>query len=394
MIDIVNSVVKDTPHFITPSNDAFITNLGNFVKTVDANNLAASQQYSKIEQMLAQMDVNDGDKHIIEETKQQLNDKVNEYSTMLGNGTSINALIRFEGDMLVNPELKQAVINQQKWRNEEAALRARQDLPENMKEWWINKYKYTGIKENDYVRDENGNITAIKEWNEPFKLAEHVQDITILEQVKARLNYDSYANGETTSQYDIDENGKLVVTSTNTSSKERQYINQEKVWNAVVSTVMGDVKNRLSYYQEYLYDMNKDVDNTDINSVDALKNTNINLVSAFNRNDGSLGLDFQTWLYRKFLGNTNAIAYERYKEISSEQDKITKLGTNSGSGGDTQSTSTVSDVRTGSAGVVTSDNAMKVQSHDSEYPENQADYMEEQIAQHKQTTDSITTINR
>lgn len=383
MIDIVNSVVKDTPHFITPSNDAFITNLGNFVKTVDANNLAASQQYSKIEQMLAQMDVNDGDKHIIEETKQQLNDKVNEYSTMLGNGTSINALIRFEGDMLVNPELKQAVINQQKWRNEEAALRARQDLPENMKEWWINKYKYTGIKENDYVRDKNGNITAIKEWNEPFKLAEHVQDITILEQVKARLNYDSYANGETTSQYDIDENGKLVVTSTNTSSEERQYINQEKVWNAVVSTVMGDVKNRLSYYQEYLYDMNKDVDNTDINSVEA-----------FNTNDGSLGLDFQTWLYRKFLGNTDAIAYERYKKISSEQDKITKLGTNSGGGGGTQSTSTIPDVRTGSAGVVTSDNAINVETNGSDYTDDQVDLITTMLEQNAQTTDSTTTINR
>ena len=382
MIDIVNSVVKDTPHFITPSNDAFITNLGNFVKTVDANNLAASQQYSKIEQMLAQMDVNDGDKHIIEETKQQLNDKVNEYSTMLGNGTSINALIRFEGDMLVNPELKQAVINQQKWRTEEAALRARQDLPENMKEWWLNKYKYTGIKESDYVRDENGNVT-IKEWNEPFKLAEHVQDAAILEQVKARLNYDSYANGETTSQYDIDENGKLVVTSTNTESEETQYINQEKVWNAILSTVMGDAKNRLSYYQEYLYDMNKEVDNTDINSFDA-----------FNRNDDSLGLDFQTWLNKKFLGNKNAIAYYRYKKISSEQDKITKLGTNSGSGGGTQSVTTVSDVRTGSAGVVTSDNAMKVKRPKSKYPKNQAAHIKEQIAQYNQTTDSTTTINQ
>ena len=383
MIDIVNSVVKDTPHFITPSNDAFITNLGNFVKTVDANNLAASQQYSKIEQMLAQMDVNDGDKHIIEETKQQLNDKVNEYSTMLGNGTSINALIRFEGDMLVNPELKQAVINQQKWRNEEAALRARQDLPENMKEWWIDKYKYTGIKESDYVRDENGNVTAIKEWNEPFKLAEHVQDAAILEQVKARLNYDSYANGETTSQYDIDESGKLVVTSTDTFSQERQYIKQEKVWNAVLSTVMGDVKNRLSYYQEYLYDMNKDVDNIDINSVDA-----------FNTNDGSLGLDFQTWLYRKFLGNTGAIAYYRYKKISSEQDKITKLGTNSGSRGGTQSVPTVPDVRTGSAGVTTSDNAITVQSNDIGYAENQVDLIKTMVEQSAQTTDSTTTINR
>lgn len=383
MIDIINSVVKDTPHFITPSNDAFITNLGNFVKTVDANNLAASQQYSKIEQMLAQMDVNDGDKHIIEETKQQLNDKVNEYSTMLGNGTSINALIRFEGDMLVNPELKQAVINQQKWRTEEAALRARQDLPENMKEWWINKYKYTGIKDSDYVRDENGNVIAIKEWNEPFKLAEHVQDAAILEQVKARLNYDSYSNGETTSQYDIDENGKLVVTNTNTESTERQYINQEKVWNAVVSTVMGDVKNRLSYYQEYLYDMNKDVDNTDINSVDA-----------FNTNDGSLGLDFQTWLYRKFLGNTNAIAYERYKKISSEQDKITKLGTNSGNGGGTQSGSTVPKVRSGAAGVVTSDNAITVQPSNTDYPNDQADWIRTMIEQNAQTTDSTTTINQ
>lgn len=383
MIDIVNSVVKDTPHFITPSNDAFITNLGNFVKTVDANNLAASQQYSKIEQMLAQMDVNDGDKHIIEETKQQLNDKVNEYSTMLGNGTSINALIRFEGDMLVNPELKQAVINQQKWRTEEAALRARQDLPENMKEWWINKYKYTGIKDSDYVRDENGNVTAIKEWNEPFKLAEHVQDVAILEQVKARLNYDSYAHGGTTSQYDIDENGKLVVTSTNTFSQERQYINREKVWNAVLSTVMGDVKNRLSYYQEYLYDMNKDIDNTDINSGEA-----------FNTNDGSLGLDFQSWLYRKFLGNTDAIAYERYKKISSEQDKITKLGSNSGNGGGAQSTTTVPDVRTGSASVVTSDNAINVQPNGTDYTDDQVDLIRTMYEQNAQKTDSTTIINQ
>lgn len=308
MIDIINSVVKDTPHFITPSNDAFITNLGNFVKTVDANNLAASQQYSKIEQMLAQMDVNDGDKHIIEKTKQQLNDKVNEYSTMLGNGTSINALIRFEGDMLVNPELKQAVINQQKWRTEEAALRARQDLPENMKEWWINKYKYTGIKDSDYVRDENGNVT-IKEWNEPFKLAEHVQDAEVVKNVVQILNQDSFLHQTQNAQIVTDENGnqRTVYKEGNTESYE--YLSYEKVANAFLNTILGDERMRISCWQEYLYDTDR------IN----LKAPNANESYSAISNDNAE--TFAEWILEKFNGRINAIVYARTKELGTEDIK-------------------------------------------------------------------------
>ena len=310
MVDIVSTVNQPQFHYINPSNDAFIQDYGSLIQTIDKNNLMASQQYTKIDQMLAQMDVNDTDKWIINESKKRLNKVVQDGSNLVGMGTSINDLIRYEGDMLVDPLLKQAVINQQKWRTEEATVKARQDLPENMKEWYLNKYNYKGINvEQDAIVDDNGEVVGYKEWNEPFKLTEHVQDEEIVKNVVQILNQDIYLYQTQNAEIVTDENGNQRTVYKEGNTVPNEYLSYEKVANAFLNTIFGDERMRMSCWQEYLYDTDR------IN----LKAPNANESYSAISNDNAE--TFAEWVLEKFNGRINAIVYEKEKVLGTENIK-------------------------------------------------------------------------
>lgn len=250
----INSV---KPNVINTWDNSWVTQLGSTIERIDKNNLEVQQQYNKIAETIANFDLNDNDKILAYNAFNDLNKIIEENTNTLGIGTAGIALTKFEGYFKNNPELKQAVINQQNSRNWENSI-LNSNLDKDTKDMYLDKYNYNGITEEDKIRDDDGNVIGVKEWNPRTTPTEQIDGNTILTNALKYMNYDQ--NGGQYTQY-LDDKGNIIdITKGDNITKVKFYkdvtnveqkLDENKVKDAISTTIQSNPKYVESLYQDY-----------------------------------------------------------------------------------------------------------------------------------------------
>lgn len=165
MIDIVNSVKSFTPTFLHIDNSSLLTTHANMLKSVSEKNEKANQALTELKSAIGQMDLNENDEFIKKDLYDNIKQVVDENTSDAGIGTAYNSIIREVGNIAINPMVNTALENQKKNRE---YIKSIQDSNHSQyrKDYELNK-GYKGIKEDDIVLDDDGNILNIKKWETP-----------------------------------------------------------------------------------------------------------------------------------------------------------------------------------------------------------------------------------
>ena len=199
MIDIVNSIQGYTPHFFNIDSSSLLTSQANMLKAVSENNRIADEKYREIRDSYEAMDINEADKYLIDEEMQRLNQIMEDNSDPLGHGSAISSLRRY--GIFDNPKFKQAIINQQRFREAEKSINDRTDLTNDQKAYYKSKIEYNGVNDEDAIISKSGNIVGYKEWENNINPVQQIDNSQLIDIMMKIAREDS--RSKTTEEYEL-----------------------------------------------------------------------------------------------------------------------------------------------------------------------------------------------